>query len=134
MHEITKLLKAWREGDREAFEKLIPLVDGELRKIAKKYMRDERREHILQTTALVNEALIKLIRENVAWESRRQFYVFVARRMRQVLFDYARERFKGKRVELDPNMPDKTRSRELIRLEEALKDLASIDERKATLV
>ena len=70
MHEITDLLKAWSSGDAQALEKLVPLVDDELRKIAHHYMRNERSGHILQTTALVNEALIKLIRENISWENR----------------------------------------------------------------
>jgi hypothetical protein len=65
MHEITDLLKVWSSGDTQALEKLVPLVDDELRKIAHNYMRNERSGHILQTTALVNEALIKLIRENM---------------------------------------------------------------------
>ena len=97
MPEITELLQAWNKGDKGAMDKLMPLVDEELKKIAHNYMRDERAGHILQTTALVNEALIKLIRENISWENRKQFYGFTARRMRQVLSDYARKQSAEKR-------------------------------------
>ena len=98
MDEITRLLKAWSKGDMEARDKLIPLVDRELKKIAHKYMRNESREPTLQTTALVHEALVKLIQENIGWKNRKQFYVFVARRMRQVLFDYAKKQSAAKRA------------------------------------
>lgn len=134
MHEITELLKAWSKGEREALEKLVPLVDKELRKIAHKYMRNERREHILQTTALVNEALIKLIRENVNWENRKQFYALVAKRMRQVLVDYARQEKKAEHIEVDEALPAQEKSREIILLHDALTKLAKTDERKATIV
>ena len=90
MHQITELLQAWKSGDEEALDRLMRLVDPELKKIAHNYMRNESRENILQTTALVNEALIKLIKENVRPEDRNQFYGFIRRRMRQVLVDYAR--------------------------------------------
>ena len=135
MHEITELLKAWSKGDRDALERLVPLVDQELRKIAHKYMRNERREHILQTTALVNEALLKLIRENVNWENRKQFYALVAKRMRQVLVDYARQETKAEHVEVDDTVvPAQEKSKEIILLHDALTKLAKTDERKATIV
>ena len=66
MHEITELLHAWKSGDKEAFDRLKPLVDPQLKKIARNYMRNERARNILKTTALVNEALIRLIKENLA--------------------------------------------------------------------
>jgi RNA polymerase sigma factor (TIGR02999 family) len=135
MHEITELLKAWSKGDEAALDTLVPLVDQELRKIAHKYMRNERAGHILQTTALVHEALIKLIRENVSWKNRKQFYALVARRMRQVLVDYARRGTKAEHVDVtDAPLPDETKSEELILLDEALTKLAKIDERKATII
>jgi len=135
MHEITELLKAWGKGDEAALDTLVPLVDQELRKIAHKYMRNERAGHILQTTALVHEALIKLIRENVSWENRKQFYALVARRMRQVLVDYARRGTKAEHVDVtDAPLPDETKSEELILLDEALTKLAKVDERKATII
>ena len=134
MHEITDLLKAWGGGDTHALEKLIPLVDDELRKIAHNYMRNERSGHILQTTALVNEALIKLIRENISWENRKQFYALVAKRMRQVLVDYARKTQRADYVDVDDAViPDET-PKEVLLLDEALTKLAGIDERKGTIV
>jgi RNA polymerase sigma-70 factor, ECF subfamily len=134
MPEITELLQAWNKGDHEAMEKLMPLVDKELKKIAHNYMRNERAGHILQTTALVNEALIKLIRENISWENRKQFYGFIAKRMRQVLVGYARRRPKAEYVDIDDDIKSDQKSRELIRLDEALKALAELEERKATVV
>jgi RNA polymerase sigma factor (TIGR02999 family) len=134
MHEITDLLKAWSSGDTQALEKLVPLVDDELRKIAHHYMRNERSGHILQTTALVNEALIKLIRENISWENRQQFYALVAKRMRQVLVDYARRTQRADYVDVDEAViPDET-PKEVLLLDEALTKLAGIDERKETIV
>jgi RNA polymerase sigma factor (TIGR02999 family) len=134
MHEITDLLKAYSSGDKQAFDRLIPLVDKELRKLAHHYMRNERPGNILQTTALVNEALIKLIRENIIWENRAQFYGFVARRMRQVLVDYARRTQRAEYVDVDDvDIPVET-PREILLLDAALTKLASIDERKATIV
>jgi RNA polymerase sigma-70 factor (ECF subfamily) len=135
MHEITELLQAWGNGDTQALDRLIPLVDQELRKIARRYMRDEKPGHILQTTALVHEALIKLIRENISYENRKQFYALVAKRMRQVLIDYVRKRPKGEHVVIDDAViPDNKKSRDILLLEEALIGLAKIDERKATIV
>jgi RNA polymerase sigma-70 factor (ECF subfamily) len=141
MHEITDLLKAWNKGDEQALDKLMPLVDPELKKIAHNYMRNERSEHILQTTALVNEALIRLIRENITYESRGQFYGFVAKRMRQVLVDYAKKQSaakRGKRAEqvdvLEVEDKAYEKSKEILMLEQALIKLATIDERKARIV
>ena len=134
MHEITELLKAWSNGDKESLDQLVPLVDGELKKIAHKYMRDERAGHILQTTELVHEALIKLIRENVNWENRKQFYSIVARRMRQVLIDYARKGTKAEHIDVADSLLSYERSKELIMLDEALTKLAEFDKRKAKIV
>jgi len=141
MHEITDLLKAWSNGDTQALDRLMPLVDTELKKIARSYMRKEKRGHILQPTALVNEALIKLIPENISWESRKQFYGFVAKRMRQVLVDYVKEAGAAKRgkhpklVDLS-EAKDQTseKSKELLMLEAALTKLAQMDERLVTVV
>ena len=136
MHEITELLQAWRNGDTQALDKLIPLVDQELRKIAKRYMRNERAGHILQTTALVNEALVRLIREkNISFEGRKHFYGLVARRMRQVLIDYANQQPAAKHVNVDDmDIPDKEKADEIRMLEHALTKLGQIDERKLTVV
>jgi RNA polymerase sigma factor (TIGR02999 family) len=134
MHEITELLKAWNNGDTQALEKLMPLVDQELRKIAHSYMRKERPGHILQTTALVHEALIKLIRENVSLDNRKQFYVVVAKRMRDVLVDYVRRRPKAEHVDIDEAVISENKSKELLMLNEALTKLATISERQVTIV
>lgn len=132
--EITELLKAWSDGDTQAFAKLMPLVEHELRKIAHNYMRNERPGHILQTTALVNEALIKLIGENISWENRKQFYALVARRMRQVLVDYARKEWRVEYTDVNEEVLSDEKPKELLMLDEALTRLAEIDERKATIV
>lgn len=134
VHEITELLKAWNNGDTQALDRLIPLVDNELKKIAHAYLRNEKREDILQTTALVHEALIKLIREHISWDNRRQFYSLVAKRMRQVLCDYARKRPKGEHINVDDIDIPQERSKEIVMLGEALTKLTSIDERKAKIV
>ena len=136
-NEITDLLKAWRAGDKQALDKLLQLVDPELQKIAHAYMRRERPGHILQTTALINEALMKLIREDNGYENRRHFYGFVARRMRQVLVDYARSQSGARGRGVDMSEAERQlseKSEELILLDRALSKLASIDERQATIV
>src|ERR1051325_9031019 len=140
-HQITELLKAWNDGDKDALNRLMPLVDGELKQIARNYMHYERPGHILQPTALVNEALIRLIRENVKLENRKQFYGFVAKRMRQVLVDYVREQLAAKRgkraiqVEV-ADIPEKTWERpdKVLMLDAALTKLASVNERLVTVV
>jgi len=118
----------------EALDRVWPLIDPELKKIARKYMRDERAGHILQTTALVNEALIKLLPENISWENRKQFYGFTAKRMRQVLVDYARRTQHAEHIDInDAVIPDE-KPKELLMLDEALKKLAGINERAVTVV
>jgi len=146
MPEITKLLQAWNNGDQDAMNKLLPLVDEELKKIAHNYMRNERAGHILQTTALVNEALIKLIRENTNVENRNQFFGFTAKRMRQVLIDYAKRETAQRRgnraarvdmAEAESELSEREslqKSKELEMLEDALTELAKIDRRKVTII
>ncbi len=141
MHEITELLQAYSNGDKQALDKVMPLVEQELKKIAHSYMREERAGHILQTTALVNEAIMKLIRENIRYENRRQFYSLVAKRMRQVLIGYAREQKASKRggvykrVDLmEAEKRTTQRSTELLLLDQALTKLAAEDEDAATIV
>lgn len=141
MHEITALLHDWSNGDAQAVNQLMPLVDRELHKIAKHYMRNEDTGHILQTTALVNEALIRLIRENLSFENRKHFYGIVAKRMRQVLYDYANERDRAKRgagaihVELsDAKDEEWEKSKDILMLEQALTKLGHIDDRKLTII
>jgi RNA polymerase sigma-70 factor, ECF subfamily len=140
-HHITELLQAWSKGDPQALEQLIPLVDDELKKIAHAYMSRERPGHPLQTTALVNEALIRLLGgERIEWQSRKHFYGLVARRMRQVLIDYANKRLAAKgpgsaeHIDLDTAVITPEMSEELRLLDEALRKLAEVDEFKATIV
>jgi RNA polymerase sigma-70 factor, ECF subfamily len=140
-HQITGLLQAWGGGNSEALEQLIPLVDHELKKIAHAYMRREKPGHTLQTTALVNEAVMRLLGKEINWTSRKQFYALVAKRMRQVLVDYARAQCAARRgagVE-HVNVDDVVGlsadvSRELILLDEALTKLGQLDERQARIV
>ena len=141
-HKITELLQAWSKGDEQAFAELVPLVERELRNTAHAYMKQERAGHILQTTALVAEALIRLMGQpKIAWQSRRHFFALVARRMRQVLVEYARGQLaakRGNRVEhidvADAVLMSVQESEELVLLHEALDKLAKLDERKAKTV
>ena len=141
MHEITELLQTWKSGDEQAFNRLMPLVDPELKRAARHYLRDERRDNILQTTALVNDALTKLIKENLRPENRSQFYGFVKRRMRQVLVDYARKR-NGLGIDNQVHHVDlseveelsRKRSNDLVMLEEALTEFAKKHERKVSVI
>lgn len=141
-HEITELLQAWSNGDSQALGKLIPLVDNELRKIAHAYMSRERDGHTLQTTALVDEALIRLMEGNkIGWQSRTHFYSLVARRMRQILIEHARQQLTAKRGNRTEHIDvaeavflSYEASQELIILDEVLIKLAKLDERKAKIV
>ncbi len=142
MHEITEILKAWNNGDKQALDRLMPLVVQELKKIAHSYMGAERPGNILQTTALVNEAIMKLIPEQISFDDRKQFYGLVAKRMRQVLVDYAKKQSAVKRGSWSIEQLDEIkakdlsfeRSGELLMLDHALTKLAQEDEVKATIV
>ncbi len=94
---VTQLLMDWSRGDGDALEQLLPLVQRELRRLASSYMRRERPGHTLQTTALINEAYMRLVDQQVAWESRAQFFGIAARLMRQILVDHARAQSNAKR-------------------------------------
>lgn len=140
-HEITDLLQAWSRGDSHALSELIPLVDHELRKLAQVKIARERPGHILQTTALINEALMRLIAgKRIDWQSRTQFYGLVAKRMRQVLIEYARQVLAEKRggraehVDVNETVLSREKSRELIKLDELLTTLAKTDELKAKII
>jgi len=142
-HNVTGLLHEWRQGDHEALAKLTALVYDELRRIAHRYMRQERGAHTLQTTALVNEAYIRLInQQHTSWQNRAHFLAVTAQVMRHVLIDHARRRHYAKRggnerqqVSLnDETVMTRTRAAELINLDEALKDLARLDARKSRVV
>jgi RNA polymerase sigma factor (TIGR02999 family) len=144
--EVTQWLVAWSNGDSAALDQLIPLVHGELRRLAKRYMRQERRleQHgaTLQTTALVNEAYLRLIdARNVQWESRAHFFAIAARLMRRILVDYARSRKfvkrggEAHRVSLEEAAVfSAERAPDLVALDDALVALAKIDERKSRVV
>jgi len=139
---ITQLLLDWSDGDQAALEKLTPLVYAELRRLAKGYMFGERPGHTLQTTALINEAYMRLIEwKNVRWQSRAHFFGVAAQLMRRILVDFARSRHYTKRgrgaqqVSLDEAITiHEDRSAELIALDDALKSLARIDPRKSQVV
>jgi RNA polymerase sigma factor (TIGR02999 family) len=144
--KITQWLVAWSNGDQTALDQLIPLVHEELQRLARRYMRQERRrEHhgvTLQTTALVNEAYMRLIDAgNVQWESRAHFFAIAAQLMRRILVDYARSRNRVKRggaaqrVELEEAaFFSVERAPNLVALDDALNALAQIDERKSRVV
>jgi len=138
---VSHLLQAWGDGDLQAREELVPLVHQQLRRRAAAYLRRERREHTLQPTALVNEAYIRLLgQERVNWQNRAQFFGVASRIMRRILTDHARARHAAKRpggirVTLDDGLravpPVEC---ELLLLDEALADLARLDERQAHIV
>ncbi|MDQ3746465.1 MAG: ECF-type sigma factor, partial [Acidobacteriota bacterium] len=133
--EITRLLLAWSDGDRAALERLMPLVERELHRIARHYMRLENPGHILQTTAVVNEAYLKLIdQRSVRWQNRAHFFGLAATMMRRVLSNYARDRQRDKRggravqVSLsEVATVSAEKSAELIALDEALQKLVEVD-------
>ena len=139
---MTQLLAAWGRGDRTALDKLLPLVEGELHRLAHRYMSRERPDHTLQTSALVNEAYVRLVdQSDVRWQNRAHFFAIAAQTMRRILIDHARSRAYEKRgggarkISLDeaPALSDE-RAAELVALDEALELLASVDERKARVV
>jgi RNA polymerase sigma factor (TIGR02999 family) len=140
--QVTRLLLAWGDGEKAAFDKLVPLVHGELRRIARRYMIGERKGHTLQTTALVNEAYLRLVdSQKVNWQNRAHFFAISAQLMRRVLVDYARSRAYQKRgggafkVTLDEAMigPEEP-GQDLVSLDDALQALAEIDSRKSQVV
>jgi RNA polymerase sigma-70 factor, ECF subfamily len=140
-HDVTQLLNAWRNGDNEALEKLIPIVYQELHRLASRYMRDENSDHTLQTTALVNEAYCRLTEQKGVWENRAQFFGIAAQLMRRILLDHAKSRFRVKRgggaekISLDETaLIPQRQSSQLILLDEALRHLAEFDPKKSRIV
>jgi RNA polymerase sigma-70 factor (ECF subfamily) len=137
--EITQLLVAWGKGDRAALDRLMPIVHAELRRLAHGSMRREPAGHILQTSALVNEAYLKLVNERaVCWQDRAHFFAVAAQMMRRILVDFARARNAAKRgggairVSLDEAAAaSEQRAADLVALDEALERLARIDERRS---
>jgi RNA polymerase sigma-70 factor (ECF subfamily) len=138
--EVTLLLVAWSDGDRSALDKLLPLVEGELHRLAHRYMSHERQDHTLQTTALVNEAYLKLIDQKVDWQNRAHFFGIASQIMRRILIDHARKHLGpkhggSKTISLEEvAVISKERASELVALDEALTTLGKVDERKSRVV
>jgi RNA polymerase sigma factor (TIGR02999 family) len=140
---VTHLLKAWSGGDQEALEELTPKVYLELRRLAAKYMRNERAGNSMQATALVHEVFLRLVAvDSVNWQDRAHFFAVSANMMRRILVDRARARGMAKRggaalhLNLDevPEIASGSRDREIVAIDEALDALAQIDPRKAKVV
>ena len=141
-HQVTELLAAWSHGDQEALDKLMPLLYDELRRLARQQMRHERAGHTLQTTALVNEAYMRLIDQRRAqWLNRAQFFGVAAQLMRRILVDHARSRHRQKRegnalkVSLNEAATvSQEQATDLLALHEALKKLETMNERLGRIV
>jgi len=140
--EITHLLLKWSNGDSTALDQLVPMVYPELRRIARRYMGRENSHHTLQTSALINEAYMRLVdQQDVEWQDRAHFFAVSAQVMRHILIDHARRHRYGKRgggaahIALDDvTVIKQERAEEFIALDDALNRLAEIDERKSRIV
>ncbi len=141
-HEITQLLAEWRDGNQAALDELYPLVYDELHRLARRYMSRERKGHTLQTTALINEAYVRLVdQRNVQWANRSHFFAISAQIMRRILIDHARRQAYAKRgggarqvsLEETATVVHGDLS-EFLRLDEALKSLAELDPRRSQVV
>jgi RNA polymerase sigma factor (TIGR02999 family) len=140
--QVTRLLEAWRAGNDSALDELVPLVEAELRRLARGYLRRERPGHVLQTTALVNEAFVRLVGwQDVNWQNRAHFLAMAAQLMRHILVDIARRRARSaERPDLrvvdlaEAEQAVQVRSRELVALDDALRELAEHDPRKTRIV
>ena len=138
---VTQLLLAWEQGNEAARDELIPLVYDALRRIARYHLRGERAGHTLQTTALINEAYLKLVEQSVPWQSREHFFGIAARLMRQILVDYARARQRLKRggdrqqitLTSEAEIID-GKDADLLALNEALETLAQVDPQRSQIV
>ncbi len=141
-HEITRLLEQWGGGDQQALDKLTPLVYAELHRLASRYLCRERPGHTLQSTALVNEAYLKLVgQHSVRWQNRAHFFGIAAQLIRRILVDYARARFAEKRGSNTPRLSlddvvesPAVRDLDLVALDDALDDLGQIDPRQSRVV
>ena len=141
-HEVTTLLRRWSEGDQSALDQLTPLVYHELRRMAHQYMRQEKPGHVLQTSALINEAYLRLIdQRGIEWQSRNQFFGIAARLMRRILVDDARSRRLLKRgganiqVSLENALTvSQEQAANVVALDEALKSLELKDKRQSQIV
>ena len=141
-HHVTQLLQAWGAGDQGALERLMPLVYNELHRLAQRYMASEQSGHPLQTTALVHEVYLRLVGiQHLDWQNRSHFYALCARLMRRILIDFARSQNYQKRggqiahIELEESATVSTVvGAELLAVDEALNQLASVDTRKSEVV
>lgn len=139
---LTRMLVAWSDGDAGALDDLVPHVEAELRRLARSYLRRERQAHTLQTTALINEAYLRLIdQRSVRWQNRAHFFGIAAQMMRRILVSMARARHADKRggheipVPFDDDLHlSRERAAELVALDDALIDLAALDPRRAQVV
>jgi RNA polymerase sigma factor (TIGR02999 family) len=139
--EVSRLLIAWRDGDASALDRVVPLVYDQLHALAQRHLRGERPDHTLQTTALINEAYLRLVGTDVTWAGRSHFMAVAARTMRRILVDHARARQRGKRgagaerLDLDKvTLVSPEAGPQLVALDEALERLAALDERQARAV
>jgi RNA polymerase sigma factor (TIGR02999 family) len=141
-HEVTQLLLAWSDGDEAALDRLAPLVHAELHRLASRYMSREREDHLLQTSALINEAYLRLIDwKSIRWQNRAHFFGVAAQLMRRILVDFARQRprvnkdIEARHISLEEALTvAKEHDLDLLALDEALKSLAKLDERKSQIV
>lgn len=141
-HDVTQLLRRWRGGDKAALDELMPLVYDELHRLAHRYISHERPGHTLQTTALVDEAYVRLVeKKEIRWENRTHFFAVSAQIMRRILVDYARQSHSAKRggaaqkVTLDEQaLVSRQRSAELVALDEAMRGLAEVYPRRSEVV
>jgi len=141
-HSFTELLLKWRSGDQEVLETLVTMVYGELQQIAHRYLRGERADHTLQSTALVHEAYLRLVdQKSVQLQDRAHFFAVAARLMREILVDHARSRRAKKRgnqykisLEEAPEVAYKREDLDLLRLDECLHALARVDAQQARIV
>ena len=137
---VSELLANWHAGDDDALRAAVPLVYNELRRIAHHYLRNERPDHTLQSTAVVHEAYMRLEKQGAAeFKNREHFLAICAQLMRQILVEYARSRNAGKRdggfrLELDDALAFKTRSVDMVALDDALKELAKLDQQQSRIV
>lgn len=139
-HEVTLLLAEWANGNQRALDELTPLVYKELRKLAAGYLRKEVKNHTLQPTALVHEAYLRLVNQQIpSWQNRSHFFGVAARLMRQILVDHARRRQAGKRAALKIPLVEavsfqKERDSDLVALDSALRELEKLEPRKCRAV
>ena len=141
-HDVTRLLVSWSNGDQQALDQLTPLVYAELRRLAARYLRRERSDHTLQSTALVHEAFLRLVdQRDVRWQNRAHFFGVAAQIIRRILVDYARARQTAKRgsepckLSLDEAIGTaERRDMDLIALDDALEGLAKIDPQQSRIV